>query len=653
MPPSPPLPIPVKESLRLDDDMTVSDKAGRYELVEEIGRGAMGVVYRANDPVIGRPVAVKTMRLANAGSGLTHDDLLSRFQTEARAAGRLTHPNIVVVYDAGEEDGLLYITMELIEGPSLQALIEARQTFPLPRVLRLIEQACSALDFAHQHNIIHRDIKPANLMMTPDDTLKITDFGTAKILQYGAMQTSQIIGTPSYMSPEQIKGRPVDGRSDIFSLGVVLYELLTGQKPFPGDSVTTVIYKIVNEDPVPPQQLDASIHPGLAAVIAKALAKPVEQRFQTCHEMIEALQNYAHHREASTEATMVLPGSAVPRGAAQTARAQQSALARSTATAAVTRGPNTAARPPHAMLSEPAPAKRRGFFLLALLLLTVIGAAGYQVLPAVREIWQRSLGDREAAELALRSETLIQKASPLAAPSAAEATPPAAATAAAEEPTPSPAASQGETIPLKSPAPPAAAPETAKPAAAPAHDVPQPASSEPAAEVFSAKPEKSTASSPQDVPHLAPSRPAVQPGDAGASISSTHKVAAPAVPPPASVTPPAVAAPVATAPAVATPYKPSRPPATLAAAAWQRRISAILMESDMADQVQVAATGNTLMLTGTLRLAQHRRLLARLRNVPDRVQIIDGIEYTEEPAPGRATAPDATDSPSPTITPVR
>ena len=293
--------------------MTTSAKAGRYELLEELGRGAMGVVYRANDPVIGRTVAVKTMRLAQPGSGMSHDELVSRFQTEARAAGRPTHPNIVVVYDAGEEDGLLYITMELVEGPSLQAQIESRQAFPLPRVLRLMQQACSALDFAHQHKIIHRDIKPANLMLTPDDTLKITDFGTAKILQFGAMQTAQIIGTPSYMSPEQIKGRPVDGRSDIFSLGVVLYELVTGAKPFPGESVTTVIYKIVNENPIPPREFDSSIHPGLSAIITRALAKPVEARFQTCREFLEALENYRDFTNARAEDTVVLSGRRAPR----------------------------------------------------------------------------------------------------------------------------------------------------------------------------------------------------------------------------------------------------------------------------------------------------------------------------------------------------
>src|SRR5580700_8245435 len=157
--------------------MATMVKAGRYEILGELGRGAMGVVYRATDPVIGRTVAVKTIRLTEEGTGLTRPELLSRFQTEARAAGRLTHPNIVVVYDAGEEDGVLYITMELVEGPSLQNLIEAGHPFALPRILRLMEQACAALDYAHQHNIVHRDIKPANMMLAADDTLKITDFG--------------------------------------------------------------------------------------------------------------------------------------------------------------------------------------------------------------------------------------------------------------------------------------------------------------------------------------------------------------------------------------------------------------------------------------------------------------------------------------------
>src|SRR5260370_21584054 len=209
----------------------------------------MGVVYRAVDPVIGRSVAVKAIKLSAEGTGLTRSELLARFQTEARAAGLLTHPNIVVVFDAGEEDGLYYITMELVEGKSLQALLDGGHAFPLPRTLRIMDQTCSALQFAHERNVIHRAIKPANLMLTADDTVKITDFGTAKILQLGGtQQTSHVMGTPSHMSPEQVKGRAVDGRSDLFSLVVMLYEMVTGEKPFPGQNITTDIYKIGNED---------------------------------------------------------------------------------------------------------------------------------------------------------------------------------------------------------------------------------------------------------------------------------------------------------------------------------------------------------------------------------------------------------------------
>jgi serine/threonine-protein kinase len=285
-------------------------KAGRYEILGELGRGAMGIVFRAVDPVIGRNVAVKTIRLTEEGTGLTRPELLSRFQTEARAAGLLTHPNIVVVYDAGEEDGLYYITMELVVGKSLQAVFDGGDVFPVPRILRILEQTCSALQFAHERNVIHRDIKPANLMLTADDTVKVTDFGTAKILQFGTVQqTTHVMGTPSYMSPEQVKGRPVDGRTDIFSLGVVLYEMLTGEKPFPGQSITTVIYKIVNEDPIPPRQLNPSIHPGLNEIVLRALAKDPEVRYQNCREMLEDLRNYRAlgGHERNPEATLVSP----------------------------------------------------------------------------------------------------------------------------------------------------------------------------------------------------------------------------------------------------------------------------------------------------------------------------------------------------------
>ena len=374
--------------------MTTVTKAGRYEIVGELGRGAMGVVYKAVDPVIGRTVAVKAIRLSSEGTGLSRAELLARFQTEARAAGLLTHPNIVVVFDAGEEDGLYYITMEMVEGKSLQALLDDGHAFPLPRVLRIVEQACSALQFAHERNVVHRDIKPANIMLTADDTVKVTDFGTAKILQFGTVQqTAHVMGTPSYMSPEQVKGRAVDGRSDIFSLGVMLYEMLTGEKPFPGQNITTVIYKIVNEEPVPPKQVDPAIHAGISAVVMKALAKDPETRYQSCREMWDDLHNYRALTNVSgnpnatmgiggenVNATMALPGL---RGMhsddsviASTARSLDSRAASPTQTPGIRR---TGAVAP---LPDAQPKKSIvGTIFVALLLMGVIAFCGYKLLP--------------------------------------------------------------------------------------------------------------------------------------------------------------------------------------------------------------------------------------------------------------------------------
>ena len=347
----------------------------------------MGVVYKAVDPVIGRTVAVKTLRLSEEGTGLSRPELLNRFQTEARAAGLLTHPNIVVVFDAGEEDGLYYITMELVEGKSLQALLDAGQAFPLARILRIMEQTCSALQFAHERSIVHRDIKPANLMLTADDTVKITDFGTAKILQFGTVQqTAHVMGTPSYMSPEQVKGRVVDGRSDIFSLGVMLYEMVTGEKPFPGQNITTVIYKIVNEDPVPPRTIDPTIHSGLSSVILKALAKELSARYQTCKEMLEDLKNYRALAgtesptstvmlSGSPEDTAVTPvrrfGNADDLQAAHTARSLQARAASPSQTPALRRT---------GVLAKPEPERKSSPVLTVILALILIGVIifGYQ-----------------------------------------------------------------------------------------------------------------------------------------------------------------------------------------------------------------------------------------------------------------------------------
>jgi serine/threonine-protein kinase len=385
-------------------------KAGRYDLREELGRGAMGVVFHGFDPVIGRDVAVKTLRLSEAGTGLSREELVGRFQTEARAAGLLAHPNIVVIFDAGEEDGLFYITMEFVEGRSLQSVIDARQPFPVPRVMKLMDQVCSALDFAHQHNVVHRDIKPANLMLTADDVVKITDFGTAKILQFGTAQTAHVMGTPSYMSPEQVKGKPVDGRSDIFSLGVILYELMTGEKPFPGQNITTVIYKIINEEPIPPRSLDSSIHPGLSAVITRALAKEPADRFQSCHELMSALKNY--HEMMGTDTTVRMasvnskPPASLNRTPIQPLRpAATSPLQAAVQPIAQSSEAEIPALPfsPIVMIEEPS--NSRGGWLLTLILLGIIGFAGYRVYPQALDLWQRTHEEIESPRVKPKTET--------------------------------------------------------------------------------------------------------------------------------------------------------------------------------------------------------------------------------------------------------
>ena len=378
---------------------TTLTKAGRYEIIGELGRGAMGVVYRASDPVIGRTVAVKTLQLSEAGTGLTKPELLARFQTEARAAGLLTHPNIVVVFDAGEEDGLFFITMELVEGKSLQGLLDSGQLFPLQRVLRIMEQTCSALQFAHDRNIVHRDIKPANLMLTPDDSVKVTDFGTAKILQFGTVQqTAHVMGTPSYMSPEQVKGKVVDGRSDIFSLGVLLYEMVTGEKPFPGQNITTVIYKIVNEEPVAPRQLDPSIHPGLNAVILKALAKEPSQRYQSCRDLFDDLRNYRSLPTVENpNATLPLGAGSGPQPAAtqyldpQLAQTSRSLNARAGSPSQTPALRRTGALPIQAPPPEPKKSSAVATVLAAILLLAVIVFGAQKIRPVFQAARQNHI----------------------------------------------------------------------------------------------------------------------------------------------------------------------------------------------------------------------------------------------------------------------
>ncbi|HET9743364.1 MAG TPA: serine/threonine-protein kinase [Terriglobales bacterium] len=278
------------------------EKVGRYEIVSELGRGAMGLVYRAVDPNIGRTVALKTMRVDV--HGLEHDDMLRRFRNEAKSAGVMNHPNIVTIYDADESDGLFYIAMEFLEGDTLQSRIIERRVLPVEEIITIAKQVCAGLDYAHARNVIHRDIKPANIMITRQNVAKIMDFGISKCA--GNMTSSgQVLGTPNYMSPEQVRGDEIDGRSDLFSFGVVLYEMATGERPFMGDNVTTIIYKIVNDLPIPASERETTVHPGLSAVIARCLAKDRNERYQSGAELVADIENYRAYGSEEERTTVL------------------------------------------------------------------------------------------------------------------------------------------------------------------------------------------------------------------------------------------------------------------------------------------------------------------------------------------------------------
>jgi len=255
---------------------------GRYELVAELGRGAMGVVYKARDPRIDRFVAVKTVSLLGASpeEALEYRD---RFFQEAQAVGRLVHPGIVTVFDAGEEPETRtpYIVMEYIDGVALSTLLSNNAgKLTLDRALQLTEELAEALDCAQGQGVVHRDIKPANILVTNTGHAKITDFGIAKLNLAHLTLPGHVLGTPAYMSPEQLNGEPLDGRSDLFSLGVILYSMVSGYRPFQGDSVTTVCFKLANHDPLPPSALDPELPHGVDAIIMRAMAKDPAQRYQ-------------------------------------------------------------------------------------------------------------------------------------------------------------------------------------------------------------------------------------------------------------------------------------------------------------------------------------------------------------------------------------
>ncbi|HET6776245.1 MAG TPA: Stk1 family PASTA domain-containing Ser/Thr kinase [Actinomycetota bacterium] len=335
---------------RTNDHVTAQTLlGGRYLVESELGRGGMATVFKGTDTVLGRPVAVKVLSPQYSGDA----NFVTRFRREAQAAARLNHPNLVSVYDTGTDDGIHFIVMEYVEAKTLADYLAGGGRIMPERSIEIAEAVCVALSVAHAHGIIHRDIKPANIMITSKGDVKVTDFGIARVIS-GAdtlAQTAAVLGTASYLSPEQAQSQPVDERSDIYSLGVALYEMVTGRPPFSGDSPVMVASKHVLEQPTPPSKLNADVSPELEAVIMKAMAKNPDNRYQDADEMRADLERARLGQ--GVQATPILPESARTQRIAPT-------------------GPPTAVLPPVA----PGDGGRRRWWIPALIILLILAVLG-------------------------------------------------------------------------------------------------------------------------------------------------------------------------------------------------------------------------------------------------------------------------------------
>ncbi len=350
--------------------MSTPEVIGRYEIIEELGRGAMGSVFKARDPAVGRIVALKTIH-STALEGAQSEEYRARFYREARASGVLAHPGIVPVFDVGEHQGAPFLVMEFVDGRTLAAAIKKGERLPVDRVCEIGQQLGEALGYAHRQGVIHRDIKPANILLTSrqvygSERPRITDFGIAKLAASEITTTGQLLGTPSFMPPEQFTGAPTDGRADLFSLGVILYSLATGEQPFPGETMTTVSYKVVHTDPIPPARLNPGVPARLEAVILKCLAKNPAERYQTGEEIAQDLLAIRTNPGA---------GAAQPMAAAMLAGASDATLGPAAAVPAKAQK-SKAAAPRSAANAAKKPGKPRPFeTVFAVGLLAVAGLA--------------------------------------------------------------------------------------------------------------------------------------------------------------------------------------------------------------------------------------------------------------------------------------
>lgn len=405
--------------------MSIPTKIGRYEVVATLGQGAMGTVYKAVDPVIERTVAIKTINLNLSKQELAGFE--ERFYREAKSAGRLNHPNIITIYDVGETDGIAYIAMEYLEGESLRDMLDSGVVLPAETIAELVSRIAGALDYAHRHHIVHRDIKPANIMVTASRDVKIMDFGIAQIPTGSRTQLGTVLGSPKYMAPEQVAGKATDSRTDIFALGVVLYEMLTGKPPFDGDNLSAIMYRILNEAPVPPSALNPRVPAAFDGVVARALAKRPEDRHASAGEFARELRALAGLPEAG-DAVPAVPAKA--KGGAASAPADPQA-------ATVFLPPRTAGKSGTAVAAVGGARQTRRW--LALALVPVIALAAYlllarspQPVPGVARQAPAS-----TASIAPPAEPAVAPVGPAAAPVEA-AVPPATSTKPSREAAPRP-----------------------------------------------------------------------------------------------------------------------------------------------------------------------------------------------------------------------
>ncbi len=463
--------------------MDAPQTLGKYEIRGTLGRGAMGIVYDGWDPQIARRVAIKTVPLPENPDPDTAEEI-ARFKREAQAAGRLSHPNIVGVYDYGETGDLAYIVMEFVEGPSLKGLLDKQERFAVPDLRRVMEGLLAGLQFSHERGVVHRDIKPANVMLTKEGQPKIADFGIARIEMSSMTQAGTMLGTPAYMSPEQFMGQVVDARTDVYSAGALLYQLLTGERPFDG-GLTAIMHKVLNTDPPPPSQLAVTAPAALDAVVKRAMAKRPDDRYASAAafaEGIRAALDAPAAARATEDAEATLIGSAAARAAAPPPAPRPARPAAAPAAAPVPAGPSRSRVP---LLAG-----------AAVVLVVLLGGGGWFLLRPSAPV----VAPKAVAEVQPAPAPQAQPAAPQVQPAPAAQAQPAPA-----QVQPAPAAQAQPAAPQVQPPAPQEQAE-AQPAPAPQVQPAPPPAAEPAATVQPAPP-PAAAETPAPQPQPAPPPP--------------------------------------------------------------------------------------------------------------------------------------------------